>query len=107
MLSGMTHGLLSCLVKDVINVFVFDGGENVKDFTIDIHLVDMSKRVISSYFPLENAGESKKSAFLEYLSEQAKHASASGKGMILQGDLNSLLGPKSLPGDLRPQGRYG
>ena len=41
------------------------------------------------------------------MSEQTQHARTSGKGLILQGDLNSWLGPKNLPGDLRPQNGNG
>ena len=59
--------------------------------------------VISAYGPLENALIQKKNTFWAYLSHQAQQARAAGKGLIVQGDLNSWLGPQELPGDKRPQ----
>ena len=84
-----------------------DGGESVEAITVDIHLKDMAVSVISAFGPLENAEAQKKKAFWEHLSEQAQHAKASGKGLILQGDLNSWLGSTILPGDQRPQNGNG
>ena len=89
--------------KELNPTFLCDGGEEVESITVSIHLKGMEVSVTSAYGPLENALTQKKKAFWSYLSEQAKQARASGKGFIVQGDLNSWLGPKHLPGDTRPQ----
>ena len=86
-------------MKELNPTFVCDGGEDVEAITVDIHLKDMTVSAISAYGPLENAGAQKKSSFWEHLSEQAQRAKSLGKGLILQGDLNSWLGPQCLPGD--------
>ena len=100
-------GVALAALKDLNPTFVCDGGEDVEVITVDIHLKDMAVSVISAYGPLENAAAHKKNAFWEHLSKQAQHAKSSGKGLILQGDLNSWLGPKLLPGDQRPQNGNG
>ena len=93
--------------KEVNPTFYCDGGEDVEAITVTIHLKGMEISVTSAYGPLENALLEKKNAFWAYLSEQAQQARAGGKGFIVQGDLNSWLGPQYLPGDKRPQNGNG
>ena len=100
-------GVALVALKELNPSFVNDGGENVEAIRVDISLKDMSVCVISAYGPLENAEAAKKNQFWEYLSEQAQCARASGKGLIIQGDLNAWLGSNYLPGDLRPQNGNG
>ena len=92
-------GVALAVLKELNPTFVCDGGEEVEAITVYIHLKDMAVSVIYAYGPLENAGALKKKAFWDHLSEQAQYANASGKGLILQGDLNSWLGTLYLPGD--------
>ena len=70
-----------------------DGGEAVEAITVAIHLKGMKVNITSAYGPLENALIQKKLACWSYLSEQAQQARASGAGFIVQGDLNSWIGP--------------
>ena len=93
--------------KELNPAFVCDGGSTVEAITVDIHLNTMALSVTSAYGPQNNSLESTKKAFWSYLTEQAQRAEASGKGFILQGDLNSWLGSDLLPGDEKPQNRNG
>ena len=87
--------------------FFSDGGEDVEAITVTIHLKGIAVNVTSAYGPLDNALSEKKHAFWSYLTEQSRKAKATGKGVIMQGDFNSWLGPQYLPGDLRPQNTNG
>ena len=86
---------------------ICDGGEEVDALTICIQLRNIAILVTSGYGPLENATNVRKDAFWKYLTDQANAAKAHGQGFILQGDLNSWLGPNLLPGDVRDQNRNG
>ena len=96
-------GVALSTLKDLNPSFVCNGGEKVEALTVDIHLKNMAVSVTSAYGPLENACAQKKQDFWEYLSQQADRARESGKGLIVQGDLNCWLGPEMLPGDKRSQ----
>ena len=100
-------GVAICALKELNPVFVCDGGEEVEALTVDIHLRNMAVSVTSAYGPQLNDLAQKKKAFWKYLSEKAQAAKASGKGFILQGDLNCWLGPELLPGDIHEQNRNG
>ena len=100
-------GVALCASKDLNPTFLCDGGDAVEAITVTIHLKGMKINVTSAYGPLENALTQKKLAFWSYLSEQAQQARPSGTGFIVQGDLNSWLGPQLLPGDTRPQNGNG
>ena len=49
----------------------------------------------------------KKDMFWQFLDEEAKRAEHEGKGVILQGDLNSWLGQKYIQKDPRKQNENG
>ena len=100
-------GVALSVLKELNPSFVCDGGEDVEALTVDIHLKNMSISIVSAYGPLENALIQKKHVFWEYLSQQAHRAAEAGKGFIVQGDLNSWLGPHILPGDKRTQNTNG
>ena len=100
-------GVALSALKELNPAFVCDGGEEVEAIKVDIHLSNMSVSVTSAYGPQINDPPNKKKAFWEYLTEQAHRAKASGKGYILQRDLNCWLGPELLPGDVREQNQNG
>ena len=86
---------------------VRDGGNRAEALTIDIHVKKMTISCTTAYGPQENARTSKKTEFLDYLEEEVLRSRREGKGFLLQGDLNSWLGPEVLPGDKRKQNRNG
>ena len=92
-------GVALSALKELNPAFVCDGGKEVEAITVDIQLKTISISVTSAYGPQNSDLESKKKDFWLYLSDQAQRAKASGKGFILQGDLNSWLGSELLPGD--------
>ena len=59
----------------------------------------MSISCTSAYGPQNTATKETKHIFWTYLSNTAESARNAGKGFILQGDLNSTLGPSIIPGD--------
>ena len=92
-------GVALCALKELNPAFVCDGGEEVEAITVDIHLKAMGISVTSAYGPQNSALGTKKLAFWTYLTEQSNRAKSTGKGFILQGDLNCWLGSELLPGD--------
>ena len=104
---GEGGGLAFMTRKDLNPAFVRDGGEGVEALTVDIHVDKMTISCTNAYGPQESDKIEKKSEFWKYLSEEATRASETGKGFILQGDLNSWLGPKLIPGDERIQNKNG
>ena len=61
----------------------------------------------NAYGPQENAKIAQKNNFWKYLEEEAARSRREGIGFVLQGDLNSWLGPDILPGDIRKQNKNG
>ena len=99
--------LAICAKSDLNPILVRDGGERVEAITIDIHIKNMAISCTNAYGPQENAKLSKKTEFWKYLAEEASRAKQDGMGFILQGDLNSWLGPEIIPGYIRKQNRNG
>ena len=104
---GEGGGLAVIARQDLNPAFVRDGGEKVEALTIDIHVKTMTISCTTAYGPQESDSLEKKNEFWKYLSEEALRANDSGRGFILQGDLNSWLGPKIIPGDERIQNKNG
>ena len=100
-------GVALCALKELNPAYVCDGGDEVEAITVDIHLKTMSISVTSAYGPQNSAPGTKKEAFWTYLTDQASRAKETGKGFILQGDLNAWLGSELLPGDKKPQNSNG
>ena len=96
-------GVAVSALKVLKLVFVTDGGEHVEALTIDIHVKNMTVIVTSAYGPQETSKIENEIMFLEYLNEEAQRSKACGKGFILQGDHNAILGPEFLPGDCHAQ----
>ena len=67
----------------------------------------MEITVTFGYGPQESASLVKKEAFWNYLREEAHRAASYGKGYVLQGDLNAMLEPHMIPGDLHSQNQNG
>lgn len=104
---GDGGGLALSARTELSPAFVRDGGEEVEALTVDIQVRQMTISCTTAYGPQKNADIKKKTAFWNYLSEEATRASNEGKGFVLQGDLNSWLGSKIIPGDVREQNRNG
>ena len=100
-------GLALCARKELSPTFINDGGVEVEALTVNIHVKDISISVTSAYGPQESASTEKKTAFWAYLSAEAQRAKDCGSGFVLQGDLNSWLGPAIIKGDVREQNRNG
>ena len=100
-------GVAVSALKVLKPLFISDGGEGVEAVTIEIHVKFFAITVISAYGPQESAPIETKNAFWNYLSEEAHRSCTQGKGFILQGDLNSWLGPELIPGDCHAQNRNG
>ena len=94
-------------LKSLQPAFISNGGDAAEAITVDIHVKNMTITVTSAYGPQESASVEKKNSFWKYLNDEAHQAKSYEKGYILQGDLNSMLGPKILPGDLHSQHRNG
>ena len=104
---GDGGGLALIARKDLNPAFIRDVGEEVEALTVDIHVDKMTISCTTAYGPQESDKLEKKLEFWKYLREAATTASDTGKGFLLQGDLNSWLGPKIIPGDERIQNRNG
>ena len=91
---GDWGGLALSARTELSPAFVRDGGEEVEALTVDIQVRQMTLSCTTAYGPQENADIKKKTAFWNYLSEEATRVSKEGKGFLLQGDLNSWLGQK-------------
>ena len=63
----------------------------------------MAISITSAYGPQESAKSETKWLFWNHLNDEAKKAKSYGKGYVLQGDLNSWLGPNILPHDVHKQ----
>ena len=100
-------GVAVSAMKELNPVFVCDGGQEVEALTIDIHLKSMAISVTSAYGPQINDLAPKKRLFWKYLTDQRHKADVSGKGFVVQGDLNCWLGPENLPGDVHHQNSNG
>ena len=100
-------GVALCARKELCPAFVRDGGEDAETVTVVVNLKDIAISVTSAYGPQETATVERKTKFWKYCNEEADRAKDEGKGFILQGDLNSFLGPDMLPGDVHPQNRNG
>ena len=100
-------GIALSALEELQPTFVCDGGDEAEAITICIQLRHMAIFVTSAYGPLETAIIARKKAFWKYLTERAQEAKACGKGFIIQGDLNSWLGSKIIPGDNHDQNRNG
>ena len=90
-------GVALSALKSLQPAFVSDGGGAAEAITVDICVKNMTITVTSAYGPEESASVERKNAFWKYLYDEAHQAKAYGKGYILQGDLNAMLGPKLLP----------
>ena len=100
-------GVALSALKSLQPAFISDGGDAAVAITVDIHVKSMTITVTSAYGPQESASVEKKHSFWKYLNNEAHQAKSYGKGYILQGDLNAMLGPKLLPGDVHSQNRNG
>ena len=100
-------GVAISALKTLRPAFVSDGGDDVEAVTIDIYVKNMVISITSAYGPQESAHIVKKEAFWNYLNVEAQRAKSYGKGFMVQGDLNAMLGPILLPGDLHAQNRNG
>ena len=67
----------------------------------------MTITITTAYGPQESSNCETKQSFWKYLHHEAQRANTNGKGFILQGDLNSWLGPNLLPGDSHSQNKNG
>ena len=100
-------GLSISALETLKPVFVRDGGEEVEALTVIIHSGKITISCNTAYGPQENAELEKKEKFWAYLEEEYKRASKEGNGFVLQGDLNSWLGPEIIPGDNRKMNQNG
>ena len=100
-------GISLSALKDLNPAFVRDGGEEVEALTVNINLKQITISCNTGYGPQEYASVSKKNAFWKYFEEEYERAKNEGNGFILQGDLNSWLGPDILPGDTKQQNQNG
>ena len=100
-------GLALSARTELSPALVNDGGEEVEAITVDIHVKNMTISITNAYGPQEYEKIEKKNAFWSYLHNEAQRAESNGKGFLLQGDMNSWLGPKIIPGDKRAQNKNG
>ena len=100
-------GVAVSALKMLRPVFLSDGGEGIEAVPIKIHVKNMAISVTSAYGPQESAHVENKIAFWKYLSTEAQRSKAQGDGFVLQGDLNSWLGPNLIKGDCHAQNRNG
>ena len=94
-------GLALSALETLNPVFLRDGGEEVEALTVIIHSRKITISCNTAYGPQENAVLEKKEKFWAYLDEEYQRASNAGNRFVLQGDLNSWLGPEIIPGDNR------
>ena len=85
--------------KELNPVLLSEAEGDIDAITIDINTKNMSISCTSAYGPQNTATKETKHIFWTYLSNTAESARNAGKGFILQGDLNSTLGPSIIPGD--------
>ena len=88
-------------------VFLRDGGEEVEALTVMIHLRKITISCNTAYGPQENAVLENKEKFWAYLDDEYQRASNAGNDFVLQGDLNSWVGPETIPGDNRKMNQNG
>ena len=100
-------GLAICVLKDLNPAFIRDGGELAEALTVNIHLKNITISCNTAYGPQETAPIQKKNDFWSYLQEECERARNEGNGFLLQGDLNSWLGPDILKSDTKPQNQNG
>ena len=98
-------GIAISALKQLQPAFISNGGEDAEALTIDIHVQKMAITITTAYGPQESSNCETKQSFWKYLHHEAQRANTYGKGFILQGDLNSWLGPNLLPGDLHSQNK--
>ena len=104
---GGGGGLAFFARKDLNPALLRDGGDEADTITVDIHVQKMTISCTNAYGPQETAKTKTKDDFWKYLDDDAKRADKDGKGFLLQGDMNSWLGPKMIPGDKRKQNNNG
>ena len=100
-------GVSISVLKDLNPAFVVDGGEAVEALTVNIHLKQITISCNTAYGPQESDPIDKKEKFWKYLDDEYLRAKNAGNGFVLQGDLNSWLGPNIIPGDTKPQNQNG
>ena len=101
-------GGLSISVKKELNpCYLRDGGEQVEALTVRIHLKKIIISLNTAYGPQEYANIKKKTMFWKYLDEEYNQAKKEGHGFLLQGDLNSRLGPKYISSDKKDPNENG
>ena len=100
-------GISLSALTELNPAFVRDGGNDVEALTVNINLKQLVISCNTGYGPQENATIAKKNAFWKYFDEECERAKKEGNGFILQGDLNSWLGPEILPGDTKHQNQNG
>ena len=100
-------GISLSALKDLNPAFVRDGGEDVEALTVNINLKQITISCNTGYGPQESAPYKKKESFWKYFEEECQRSKKEGHGFILQGDLNSWLGPDILPGDTKKQNQNG
>ena len=100
-------GLALCVIKDLNPAFIRDGGELVEALTVNIHVKNITISCNTAYGPQESSLIEKKNAFWNYLQEECDRAKNEGHGFLLQGDLNSWVGPNVIKSDTKPQNQNG
>ena len=100
-------GLAICALKSLNPAFIRDGGEVVEALTVNIHVKNITISCNTAYGPQESSHIQKKNDFWNYLQEECDRAKNEGNGFLIQGDLNSWLGPDIIKSDNKPQNQNG
>ena len=100
-------GVAIAAIKELNPVLTREGEGDTETITIDIHPKNMVISCTSAYGPQKKHSKENKIAFWKYLDEEVDKADKTGKGFIIQGDLNARLGSKELPNDPNPPNENG
>ena len=100
---GLALGVLNVLEPS----WVSEGDDDAEAITIEIWVEGFPIRLVCAYGPQEGDKKERKNKFWEYLTTEAKKATKTGAGLIIQMDGNLWAGNQIINGDPNQQNQNG
>ena len=100
-------GTLIGVQKNLDPILIEEYSEEFELLVVEVKLGEKDVRIISGYGPQENWKKEEKMPFFRALEEEVVKATMHGKGIYIELDANSKLGPTIIEGDPHPQSENG
>ena len=92
-------GTMIAVHKSMKPILIEEYSEEFELLVVEVKMENKKVRIMSGYGPQENWKREERMPFFSTLEEEIKKAKLSEKGIIIQMDANSKLGPNTIKGD--------